>query len=115
MTLRNVLITATIASLPLSFAGSHAFPAFAGSVARTARSPIKPIFTKEKDEQEEKEAMEAAAIDAHDLSDPGMEAASEERAVALAKEFAAERKKQKKPERNDGDSTTNTHAPTKRE
>lgn len=39
------------------------------------------------------EDMEAAVIDAHDLSDPGIEAASMERAVVMAADLADEQMK----------------------
>jgi hypothetical protein len=48
----------------------------------------------EETDAEVREAEDAAAIDAHDCSDPGMEAAMEERAVMLAREFAQKMKEQ---------------------
>jgi hypothetical protein len=48
------------------------------------------------------DSEEAAAIDAHDLNDPGLEAAAMERAVMLAEEYREqqiEKKKKKRTER----------------
>ena len=42
------------------------------------------------------EAEEAAAIDSHDVSDPGLEGAAMERAVMLAEEYKVEQMKNKK-------------------
>jgi len=42
------------------------------------------------------EAEEAAAIDSHDVSDPGLEGAAMERAVMLAEEYKVEQMKKKK-------------------
>lgn len=43
-------------------------------------------------DEELRESEEAAVLDAHDCSDPGMEAAMEERAVMLAREMMEKRK-----------------------
>ena len=45
------------------------------------------------------DAEEAAAIDSHDLSDPGLEAAAMERAVMLAEEYKQQQLKKKDMER----------------
>jgi len=52
-------------------------------------------------ESELKEAEEEAAMDAHDCSDPGMEAVAEERAVMLAQELAQTLKDQAKSKRKE--------------
>ena len=55
----------------------------------------------EETDAELRESEDAAAIDAHDCSDPGMEAAMEQRAVMLARELAHKMKEQAKAKRND--------------
>jgi hypothetical protein len=45
------------------------------------------------------DAEEAAAIDAHDISDPGIEAAAMERAVMLAQEYKEEQMRKKEMDR----------------
>jgi hypothetical protein len=55
----------------------------------------------EETDAELRESEDAAAIDAHDCSDPGMEAAMEARAVMLAIEFAHKMKEQAKAKQND--------------
>jgi len=45
------------------------------------------------------DAEEAAAIDAHDISDPGLEAAAMERAVMLAQEYKEEQMRKKEMDR----------------
>jgi len=47
------------------------------------------------------DAEEAAAIDAHDISDPGIEAAAMERAVMLAQEYKEEQMKNNNKKKKD--------------
>jgi hypothetical protein len=57
----------------------------------------------EETDAELRDSEDAAAIDAHDCSDPGMEAAMEQRAVMLARELAHKMKEQAtKARHNDG-------------
>src|SRR5210317_1789117 len=71
-----------------------------------ARMPPKPFLCMRKVQLHEKlshdatagedsllDEEEAAAIDAHDISDPGMEAAAMERAVMLAAEYKEQQRK----------------------
>jgi hypothetical protein len=64
------------------------------------RAPLSSVQTKRnvlfaagKDDESLLDAEDAAAFDAHDLSDPGMEAAAMERAVMMAEEFKSSHKK----------------------
>jgi hypothetical protein len=54
----------------------------------------------EETDQELFESEQAAAVDAHDASDPGVEAAAEERAVMLAAEMAHEIKEKAEKQRS---------------
>ena len=69
----------------------------------TLLGKIKSFFRNDFDDDDEDdllEAEDAAAFDAHDLSDPGMEAAAMERAVMIAEEF---RESHKHPHENKSD------------
>ena len=61
----------------------------------------------EETNEELKDSEDAAAWDAHDLSDPGMEAAAEERAVMLAAEMTHKMKEGRQNDDSDGTSTWN--------
>lgn len=83
----NVLLLAVILGKTHYVSSSH-HPAFVTFVSSTTRTldGIKVGSSKASDDKLI-DAQEAAAVDAHDISDPGIEGASMERAVMMAAEL----------------------------
>ena len=83
----NVLCFAVILAIS-HYASSTHHPAFVTSVHSNRRSfNVHVVGAGEASEDVLLEAEEAAAVDAHDVSDPGIEGASMERAVMMAAEL----------------------------
>ena len=82
----KVLFLAVILGKTHHVSSSHHKPAFVTCVRSSTLNGIKVSSSKASDEKL-LDAQEAAAVDAHDISDPGIEGASMERAVMMAAEL----------------------------
>jgi len=99
MTSNIILCIVVLGSIPSGSSSYRPHPAFINHISLVETRPFldrNRVFAAKDNDDAFFDAEEAAAVDAHDVSDPGIEGAAMERAVIMAEEFHEEHIKRNK-------------------